>query len=181
VFSPTLKPKRLFGPVTLGCMALCGAVLALAVASAPSPAAATAPKCKASNVVVWLDTQADAGAGSARYQLEFTNIGKQACTLKGYPGAAAVNLAGKQLGSAAMREPGSTRAVKVQPERSATAILRITEAGNYPENTCGLTTAAGVRVSLPGVSGARVIPFPFSACAKTGAKYLGIGPIKSGS
>jgi Protein of unknown function (DUF4232) len=180
VFSPSRMSKRVLGMLALGCVALYGASFAFALQSAsPAAAAATAPpKCKASGLVVWLDTQGDGAAGSVFYNLEFTNVGSQACTLKGYPGVAAVNLAGKQLGSVGTRSGETPRPVKIAPESSATALLRIVEAGNYSAAECHPVTAAGVRVSLPGLPVSRAVSYPFPACVKTGPKILGIGPVK---
>jgi hypothetical protein len=62
-----------------------------------------APSCKTSGLVVWLDTQGDAAAGSVFYKLKFTNQSGSTCVLRGYPGVSAVNLKSHQLGRAASR------------------------------------------------------------------------------
>src|SRR5271156_936609 len=73
--------------------------LALAQPSAIHPAAA--PACQTPGLVIWLDTQGDGTAGSIYYNLEFTNLSGQACTLNGFPFVSGVTLAGKPLGSSA--------------------------------------------------------------------------------
>jgi hypothetical protein len=129
--------------------------------------------------VVWLDTQSNGTAGSIYYTLEFTNLATHACTLGGYPGVSAVNLAGHQLGSAASRDHGTaTHTVTLAPDASATAVLRIVEAGNFPTSTCRQTTAAGLRVYPPNLTSAKTVPFPFSACSRTGPAYLSVQAIK---
>src|ERR1700723_2507482 len=73
--------------------------LALAQPSAARPAAA--PGCQTPGLVIWLDTQGDGTAGGTYYNLEFTNLSGQACTLNGFPFINGVNLADKALGSSA--------------------------------------------------------------------------------
>jgi hypothetical protein len=146
--------------------------------TAPSTTAST-PKCATSGLVVWLDTQGDGTAGSIYYTLEFTNFSAHACTLGGYPGVSAVNLAGHQLGSAASRDHGTaTRTITLAVGASATAVLRIVDAGNFPASTCQQTMAAGLRVYPPNLTSAKVVPFPFSACSGTGPAYLSVQAVK---
>jgi hypothetical protein len=137
------------------------------------------PKCATSGLVVWLDTQGNGTAGSIYYTLEFTNLSSHACTLGGYPGVSAVNLAGHQLGSAASRDHTTVpRTVTLAGGASATAVLRIVEAGDFPASTCSQTTAAGLRVYPPNLASAKVVPFPFSACSRTGPVYLTVQAVK---
>ncbi|MDQ6778933.1 MAG: DUF4232 domain-containing protein, partial [Actinomycetota bacterium] len=59
-----------------------------------APTAASTPKCATSGLVVWLNTQGNGAAGSIFYALELTNLSGQTCTLNGYAGVSAVDLAG---------------------------------------------------------------------------------------
>jgi Protein of unknown function (DUF4232) len=152
-----------------------------AFGGAPTPALTTAstPKCATSGLVVWLDTQGNGTAGSVYYTLEFTNLSSHACTLSGYPGVSAVNLAGHQLGSAASRDHTTApHPVTLASGASATAVLRIVEAGNFPTSACSETTAAGLRVYPPNLARAKVVPFPFSVCSLTGPVYLSVRAVK---
>jgi hypothetical protein len=60
---------------------------------------------------------------------------------------------------------------------TVTATLRVVQAGNFPNATCHLASAAGVRVYPPGQKAAKVVPFPFDACARSGPVYLSVGPV----
>jgi hypothetical protein len=116
----------------------------------PAPQAHTTAKCATSAVVVWLDTNGDAAGGSTFFHLNFTNLSTRMCTLVGYPGVSVVDLAGHQLGSAAARNPSqAVRAVNLARGASATAVLRIVVAANFPSSQCRRVTAAGLRVFPP--------------------------------
>jgi hypothetical protein len=125
-----------------------------------------------------LDTQGDGAAGSTYFKLKLTNLSGHTCTLAGYPGVSAVDLSGHQLGSAATRNQSRVRVVRLASHATATAVLRITVAGNYPFARCHPVTAAGLRVYPPNQRAARVVPFPFSACSRTGPIYLNIAAVK---
>lgn len=161
------------------------AVAAAAGASAalaPSGSAAATPRCGASGLVVWLDTQGSGAAGSVYYQLQLTNLSGRTCTLSGYPGVSAVNLKGQKLGRAATREPGSKpHTVTLAEGATAIATLRIVEAGNFPNSKCGRTEAAGLLVHPPNQTAPKIVPFPFEACSRSGATVLSIGPVRKGS
>ena len=80
--------------------------------------------------------------------MRFTNLSAHACTLLGYPGVAGVDLAGRQLGSAASRNPAHASAsVTLAAGATAHAVLRITDTGNYGPSLCAPVTAAGLRGS----------------------------------
>ena len=153
--------------------------------------AATTPTCATSDLVVWLNTTASGAAGSAYYNVNFTNLSSHSCTLEGYPGVSGISLASTQLGSAAARDAAhpaklltlaSARTAKglaaANTQNSVTAILQITDAGNYPASTCAQVTAAGLRVFTPGQTKAKVIPYPFVACSKSGPHYLHVEAIQ---
>jgi hypothetical protein len=140
---------------------------------AAAPSAASVARCVTSRLVVWLDTQGNGTAGSIYYTLEFTNLSGQACALGGYPGVSAVNLAGHQLGSAASRDTArKPRMITLAAGASATAVLRIVDAGNFPSSSCHQVTAAGLRVFAPNMTASKIVPFPFSACSQPGPAYL---------
>lgn len=163
---------------TLLAASAAGALLAVAPATAPRAAAATSA-CATQNLVVWLDTRGGGAAGSVYYALHLTNLGRHACTLRGYPGVSAVDLAGRRLGSAAARDAAQpSRTVLLQTGATATATLRIVDVLNYPRSRCSRAPAAGLRVYPPGQTLSRVVPFPFSACARPGPAYLAIRAVR---
>lgn len=159
--------------------------------SGPTVSFASTTSCTTSDVVVWLNTSASGTAGSDYYNVNFTNLSSQSCTLEGYPGVTGLSLTSTQLGSAAARDKAhaaklftlvSARTAKglaaANTKNSVTAILQITDAGNYPASTCAQATAAGLSITPPGQSTAKVIPYPFVACTKSGPKYLHVEAIQ---
>src|SRR4051795_8429616 len=128
----TVVPMRVpvSGKALVALAALCGLVNG---ADGSLAAASPAPRCATSGLVIWLDTRSGgAAAGSVYYALELTNLSGHACTLCGYPGVSAVDLSGRQLGSASSRDPAQApRSVRLAHGASAGAPLRI--AGRAPQ------------------------------------------------
>jgi hypothetical protein len=150
---------------------VCAIVVATVANAATGRAAAS---CRTSGLVVWLDTQGDATAGSVYYKLKFTNQSGSRCTLSGYPGVSAVGLTGHQLGSPAGRNPSTAHVISLAPGATANAVLRIAVAGNYPEATCHRVDAAGLRVYPPNQTTSKLVPLPFEACSRSGPVYLSV-------
>ena len=153
-------------------------LLAAAVIAAPT-ASAAAKACNASKLVVWAGEEPGGGtAGSVYYRIEFTNLGSSTCSLFGFPIVAALNLNGKQVGAPATHMPGKkVKAVKIAQGQTATAQLRIVEAGNFSPNECKPTWAAGLRIGVPGGLGTKFAPLAFQTCAKTSAQILSVGAV----
>src|ERR1043165_1301041 len=87
--------------VTASAAGSSGTVLAAATART----AAAVPACTADNLGVWVAvSQLDGAAGSAFYPLQFTNLGRHACAMRGFPGVSAVDRNGHQLGRPAGRD-----------------------------------------------------------------------------
>ena len=146
-----------------GAAAVMVALVAAACGSASGTSAAAA--CSATQLVVWLDTQGDHAAGSAYYELRFTNLGS-VCTLRGFPGVSAVDLSGRRLGKPASRDGAvSGRLVALAHGATAKAVLRITNVHNFPRSTCRPVSAAGLRVYPPNETSSKLVPFPFGACS----------------
>jgi hypothetical protein len=159
---------------------------AFAVMVAPSPAApgATAsapPPCKTSGLDIWFEPEIGGGtAGSIYYRFQFTNLSGHTCTLQGYPKVFAVNLKGQRFGSPASHDSTvKPHLVKLAPERSAPAVIRVVDADNFPPSACHPVTAAGFRVTPPGNTASRLVPFPFRACSKAGNGNLAVRVVGS--
>jgi hypothetical protein len=153
-------------------------VLAALAAGAGAGAAPGAPSCASSRLVVWLDTNGDAAAGSTYYHLEFTNLSSHRCTLLGYPGVSAVNPAGRRIGSPAARNAQTpVRAVSLAPGGSASAVLQVADTGVFPKASCRAVTAAGLRVFPPNQTRSRLVPYPFRACSHPGTAYLHVAAV----
>lgn len=163
-------------------LAVAAALLIGVVIGAPAAGATAAKPCSSSGLVIWAGEEPGGGAaGSVYYRIEFTNLSGSSCTVAGYPKVSAVDLHGRRIGAAATIEPAKEApSVKLAPGDTATATLRIVEALNYPTARCAPTTAAGLRIMMPGGSGAKVAPLAFETCAKPGSKTLSVGPVTSG-
>lgn len=115
-------------------------------------------------------------AGSIYMPIQFTNEGSTPCWLEGYPGVSAIGINGGQLGPAATKNTGvQPTTITLNPSATATAELRITDAGNYSTDTCDPQQSTGLKIYPPGSTGAQMIPHPFTACGKIA--ILLIGPV----
>jgi hypothetical protein len=157
----------------------CLAVLA-AAAVVPQAGSRTAATCATSGLVVWLDTSgSDSAAGSTYVTLQLTNLSRHSCALRGYPGLSAVDLAGRQVGAAASRNPAvPVRTIHVAPGERASVLVQINQVGVFPAGACKPVTAAGFRVYPPGSTSSRIVPFPFRACTGSAA-YLHVRAVKA--
>lgn len=170
--------RRLIGAAAIACVAALAPLATIAVTTAPAGAARTAvatPRCSTAGLVAWLNTQGNGAAGSVYYKLELTNLSGHACTITGYLGVSAVDLAGRQLGSAASRDGAhAPRAITLANGATASTVLQIVDTSNYPSSTCRQSTAAGLRVYPPDQTASKIVPYPFSACSRTGPVYLSV-------
>lgn len=180
--SKTIVGRRRLGAAVFLCTAVLAPVGVLTALVAPASARVakvSTAACAASGTVVWLDTQGNGTAGSIYYTLEFTNLSGHKCTLAGYPGVSAVNLSGRQLGSAASRDTSHTpHAVTLANGATATAVLRIVDTGVFSASSCHQVTAAGLRVYPPNSTASKMVPFPFSACSTSGTVYLSVQALR---
>jgi hypothetical protein len=114
--------------------------------------------------------------------LEFTNTGTTACTLDGFPGVAAVNADGAQIGSpATWNHVIAPSAVVLAPAGgTAHVILQTVDVANYPPSTCDPTPAIELRIYPPNQTSSVDLGIAFEACAKTGANFLGVDPVSAG-
>ncbi|MEU8996388.1 DUF4232 domain-containing protein [Streptomyces caniferus] len=85
-------------------------------------------RCTAAQMSLRLGAS-DIGAGNIRYPLVFTNKGKKACSLRGYPGVSLIKRDGSVVGKPATRGGGSGGAVRLQPGQSAHAVLHTLNEG----------------------------------------------------
>ncbi|HTR75097.1 MAG TPA: DUF4232 domain-containing protein [Solirubrobacterales bacterium] len=167
---------RLITAIACAAAAIACAVLGPAAANAGTGSAAP---CSPATLVAWLPHGLGNGtAGSIYYNLWLTNLSGKSCTLSGFPVVSAVGLEGKKIGATAGRMPEQkSRTFKLAPDASATAQVRIVEAGAFSPSVCGPRQAAGLRVRLSGQSGSRLVALPFEACAK-GTGVLSVGAFR---
>ena len=146
----------------------------------PSPAAGPAA-CPTRSL------QAKAGvsqgtAGSVYQVIDFTNIGNVPCSLYGYPGVA---LAGgtpvTQVGLAAARNSSTPRTlITLAPGAVANALLKITDAGNYPSSECQLVTTTYLQIIPPDQTTPIYLGYKSQGCAKA-VQLLSISAIAAGA
>lgn len=149
--------------------------------AAPAATASAPPPCKTSALDIWFENEIGGGtAGSVYYRFQFTNLSSQTCTLEGYPRVLAVNLKGQRIGSPASHDSTvKPHLVKLAPEKSAPAVIRVVDAENFPPSACHPVTAAGFRVTPPQNTASRLVPFPFRACSKVGNGNLSVRVVGS--
>jgi hypothetical protein len=94
--------------------------------SSTNPAkTAVGPMCRNRQLAVSIQSSY-VGAGSAAEELGFRNIGKSLCTLRGYPGVAALNTQGQQIAQAERSESDGAlqTAVGLKPGQIAAALVQ---------------------------------------------------------
>lgn len=172
-----MKARLLLAP----CLAAALLLAAVTCTSSAAPAAAATKACPASGLVVWAGEEPGGGAaGSVYYRIELTNLSTATCTVNGYPKVNAVDLKGGRIGAFATHENGkAAKPVTLAPGQSASAQLRIVDALNYPADKCKATTAAGLRVGIPGGSGNKIAPLAFETCVRATTKTLSVAPVQA--
>lgn len=155
----------------------CAAVLAASAwPSAATPARHATQSCSAAATRVWLGLGLGGGtAGTYYYPLEFSNIGKRACTLYGYPGVSAYRGALKQVGPAAARNLHAHGTVMLAAGATVHATIGIHDWGALCTRS---VPADGLRVYPPGQRTAQTIPFSFGACPHR--SVLSVSPVTAG-
>ncbi len=136
--------------LAVGVALACGAILlptATVVASATSSARASIQVCGAASTEVWAAVEGDGTAGTIYYELEFSNVGHEPCTLHGWPSVWGVSATGAEIGEPASHR-GTPTTVTLQPGATAHAILGVVDAGALCAGP-GVATA-GLRVVPPG-------------------------------
>ncbi len=131
-------------------------------------ATASSAVCGVSDLTVSERPQRGGGtAGSVYVLLDFRNSSQRTCTLDGHPGVSFVGHGdGTQLGEPASRTGGTT-SVRLAPGRSTTALLKITDAGNYPAEQCAPTTADGLRIYPPDSRASTFVDLRTQACQRS--------------
>jgi len=157
-----------------------GAVLTAAT-SRTAPAAVRA--CTADDLGVWLAVaQLDGAAGSVYYPLQFTNLSRHACAMRGFAGVSAVDRNLHQLGRPAGRaHVVPVRTVVLAPGRTAHAVLRYGDVAVATSPGCHPTLRTfELRVYPPGQRHATYAAFDLEVCSHAGPVYMDIGPIQAG-
>ena len=191
---PTMIPKTarraaaVIAAVSAGLIATSAAVTAgssgAALAADTSRAAPAAVRaCTADDLGVWLAVaQLDGAAGSVYYPLQFTNLSRHVCAMRGFAGVSAVDRSLRQLGSPAGRaHVVPVRTVVLAPGRTAHAVLRYGDVTVSTAPGCHPTFRTfELRVYPPGQYHATYAAFDFEVCSHAGPVYMDIGPLQAG-
>lgn len=126
---------------------------------------------------------AQGAAGSVYQVIDFTNISNATCTMYGYPG---VSLAGgtpvTQVGAAASRSTVAGPAVvTLAPRQTANALLRITQAVNYPSATCSPAKTTYLQIYPPNETTPIYLAYSSTGCASDSVNLLTIGVVQAGA
>ncbi|MGD3110754.1 DUF4232 domain-containing protein [Streptomyces sp. YGL11-2] len=106
-----------------------GAAAGLPNASQANPSAMTdSDRCTATDMSLHLG-RVDIGAGNIRVPLVFTNKGKKACSLRGFPGVSLIQRDGSSVGKPASREGAAGGTIRLRPGQSAHALLHTVNDG----------------------------------------------------
>jgi Protein of unknown function (DUF4232) len=184
-FSSTVG-RRVTAVIAAACLAglaITGAAFAATSSGAAHGTPAAVPRCTAAQLGTWLAIdQGNGAAGTIFYPLQFTNLSKHACTMRGFPGVSVLDRHGRQLGAPASRDHvAPVRTVLLAPGATAHAILGWTDAFITSSPGCHpVFSAFELRIFPPDQRAATHALFDLEACSKAGASYLGIGPIVPG-
>lgn len=158
--------------VSVAAVATALSLMAPAASSAPrgsADAPSTAP-CTASELGVWVAADQRAAAMSTMYApLEFTNLSRHACTMRGFPRISAIN-GSRQIGSPATRDHAvPARTVRLAPGATAYALLEYSDVAtsNRPR-----FMGSELRVYPPGQRQADHALWGFPACTAKGSPVL---------
>jgi hypothetical protein len=157
-----------------------GAALAADTGRASS---AAVPACTAKDLGVWVAvSQGNGAAGSLFLPLQFTNLSRHACAMRGFPGVSAVDRNGHQLGSpAGWSHVIPSRTVVLAPGATAHTILRYSDVEVSSAPGCHPTFGTfELRVYPPGQRAATYAAFDLQACSHAGPVYLGVEPLQPG-
>jgi hypothetical protein len=147
-----------------------------------STAPASASACRSSGLRLSLGSVSGTAGSVSRY-IEFKNVSATSCTLYGFPG---VSLLGgspaRQIGAAATRAPNSRPSlVTLAPGKTASARLRIADAGDYSQSTCHPVPATMLRVYPPNQTAPLTVRDSLPGCAATSVKLLQINAVQPGT
>jgi hypothetical protein len=139
--------------------------------------------CTAGDLGAWVAVdQGNGAAGSIYFPLQFTNLSRHACAMRGFPGVSAIDRNGHQLGSPANWDRVvPVRTVVLAPGATAHTILRWSDATVTTAPGCHpVFSAFELRIFPPNQFSATHAAFDLEACSHAGPIYLSVEPILPG-
>jgi hypothetical protein len=170
------RPVRLLAASVITAAAVALPVTALASSGHSTSGHSTsgpAPACTSSNTRIWFGLGEGGGTLSTEFfPLEFSNVGRRACSLFGYPGVSLVSpISGRQIGPAGSHS-GRRRTVVLQPGGTAHVVLAYLQAG-FECSGSHLKKGTVLRIFAPGEKSAELIPtITFEACTNHGLLHV---------
>ena len=150
--------------LALGAGGAAWAAWAAGAASAAATPTAVVPHCTSNNLAVWVYADgADTVSGTTTYHLEFSNLGRGACSLTGFPAVTATTVHRVELGPAAARLYGVPATTIVIPA-GGTAHSLIGYLGSRVVAGCKPENASFLQVLAPNAGGAKRAYFPLPVC-----------------
>jgi hypothetical protein len=121
-------------------------------------------------------------AGSTYVVLVFKNLNNYPCTLYGYPGVALdAGVPVTPVGLASAEDPATPRElVTLGPHGTASALLRIEHAGDYPPAVCNPVATQWLQVIPPNQSVPIYLGYTSQTCAKP-VQILTVDAVRPGS
>lgn len=87
-----------------------------------------------------------------------------------------------QIGAAATRSTTTAaKLVTLAPGQTAYALLRVTDALNYPTSTCHPVTSAYLQIYPPNQTTPIYLPYKTKACSSTSVKQLSVSVVQPGN
>jgi uncharacterized protein DUF4232 len=145
--------------------------------AAPPPPAPCSTRYLGANVGV-----SQGGAGSTYVVLVFKNLNNYPCTLYGYPGVALdAGVPVTPVGLASAEDPATPRElVTLGPHGTASALLRIMHAGDYPPAACHPVATQWLQIIPPNQSVPIYLGYASQTCAKP-VQILTVDAVRPGS
>jgi len=125
----------------------------------------------------------EGAAGSVYQNIDFTNVGSTTCSLYGYPGVSlGTGMPFNQTGAAATRSTtASPTVITLSPGQTANALLRVTQALNYPQAKCAPTKTTYLQIFPPNQKTAIYLTYAATGCTSTSVNLLTIGVVQAGA
>ncbi len=154
-----------------------------AAASGPTASAALPPPAPCSTRYLGANVGVSQGAAGSTYVvLVFKNLNNYPCTLYGYPGVALdAGVPVTPVGLASAEDPATPRElVTLGSHGTASALLRITHAGDYPPAACNPVTTQWLQIIPPNQSVPIYVGYASQTCAKP-VQILTVDAVRPGA
>ena len=115
--------------------------------------------------------------------IDFTNISGTTCTLFGYPGVSlAAGSPVTQVGAAASRSTATAaKVVTLAAGATANALLRITQALNYPASRCHPVGTTFLQIYPPNQTTPVYLGYKSTGCSSTAVNILSVSVVQAGT